>query len=172
MVINSSDRICISFIFNPFFYNTMYPSWLATSYGCPCFTMLCGHINDNLGTHLFRCPCGGECTRYILGLLFWKVEHMFRRNSPSFSFATPNEGWIFLSLNMTFRPWWTLSLLTRLAYNDVANIDDDNTCNNDGCLGEDMIICWMSTRRWFHSLIIETYGCLHFPFDSVSPDCA
>jgi len=29
---------------------------------------------------------------------------------------------------------------------------NDNTCNNDGCLGEDMIICWACTRWWLHSL--------------------
>jgi len=33
----------------------------------------------------------------------------------------------------------------------VANIND-NTCNNDGCLGEDTIICWACTRWWLHSL--------------------
>jgi hypothetical protein len=30
----------ISFIISPFFYNTSYPSWLATSYNCPPFMML------------------------------------------------------------------------------------------------------------------------------------
>ncbi len=40
LVINLSYHTRISFIFNPFLYITMYPSWLATSYGCPCFIML------------------------------------------------------------------------------------------------------------------------------------
>jgi hypothetical protein len=35
---------------------------------------------------------------------------------------------------------------------DGMNTDDNNTCNNDGCLGEDMIICWMNTKQWLHSL--------------------
>jgi hypothetical protein len=33
----------------------------------------------------------------------------------------------------------------------VANINNNNTCNNDGCLGKDTIICWAGTRQWFHS---------------------
>ncbi len=33
----------------------------------------------------------------------------------------------------------------------VANINDNNTRNNDGCLGEDTIICWAGTMQWFHS---------------------
>jgi hypothetical protein len=35
LVISSSYHTCISSIFNPLPYNTMYPSCLATSYGCP-----------------------------------------------------------------------------------------------------------------------------------------
>jgi hypothetical protein len=33
----------------------------------------------------------------------------------------------------------------------VANIHDYNTCNNDGCLGENIITCWVSIRKWLHS---------------------
>ncbi len=40
LVINLSYHTCILFIFNPFFYSTMLPCWLATSYGCPYFTVL------------------------------------------------------------------------------------------------------------------------------------
>ncbi len=40
LVINSSYHINILFIIGPlFFYNTTYPSWLATCYSCPPFTM-------------------------------------------------------------------------------------------------------------------------------------
>jgi hypothetical protein len=35
---------------------------------------------------------------------------------------------------------------------DVANIDDGNTCSDDGCSGEGKILYRMNTRRWFHSL--------------------
>jgi hypothetical protein len=34
----------------------------------------------------------------------------------------------------------------------VTNIANDNTCNNDGCLGKDMIKRWVNIKRWLHSL--------------------
>ncbi len=34
----------------------------------------------------------------------------------------------------------------------VANINNDNTCNNNGCSGKNIILCWTNIRRWFHSL--------------------
>ncbi len=34
----------------------------------------------------------------------------------------------------------------------VLNINDNNTCNNDGCSRKDMIIHQMNTKSWFHSL--------------------
>ncbi len=39
LVISSSYHTCILFIFNPFFYNITYLSWLATSYNYPSFTV-------------------------------------------------------------------------------------------------------------------------------------
>jgi hypothetical protein len=40
LVISSFYHTSISFIINSFSYNIMYPSWIATSYSCPLFTML------------------------------------------------------------------------------------------------------------------------------------
>jgi len=40
LVINLSYHICISFILSSFFYNILYPFWLATSHSCPSFTVL------------------------------------------------------------------------------------------------------------------------------------
>jgi hypothetical protein len=40
LMISSSYDICILFIFGPLFYNTMFLSWLATSYSCPSFMVL------------------------------------------------------------------------------------------------------------------------------------
>jgi len=39
LVINSSYHTCILFVLYPFPYNTMYLSWLVTSYNCPSFTV-------------------------------------------------------------------------------------------------------------------------------------
>jgi len=33
----------------------------------------------------------------------------------------------------------------------AMNIDDDNTCNNDGCSRKDMIIRWASIKQWLQS---------------------
>jgi hypothetical protein len=33
----------------------------------------------------------------------------------------------------------------------ATNIDDDNTCSDDGCSWKDTIIHWASTKHWFHS---------------------
>jgi hypothetical protein len=81
----------------------------------------CGHTIDNLDTHLFWCPCGSDhITTHntlwiLLQLLFWRVEHMFRGRSFTFSLTTSNDEWIFLLPKMTFILLWTLSLLIWLA---------------------------------------------------------
>jgi hypothetical protein len=75
----------------------------------------CGHTIDDLSIHLLRCPYESEHTkpmihfRILLQLMFWRLEHMFNGRSPTFSFATPNNEWISLSLETTFEPWWMLS---------------------------------------------------------------
>jgi len=113
LFISSSYYACISFIFNPLLYNTMYLFWFATFYGFPSFMALSDHTIDNLGTHLLWCPCKSECTTthntlWILSqLLFWRMEHMFRGRFPTFSLVTPDNKW------KSFEPWWTSSLLTR-----------------------------------------------------------
>jgi hypothetical protein len=48
-------------------------------------------------------------------LLLWRVEHMLRKRFPTFSFATFNNEWISLSLEMACTLWWMLSLLTPLS---------------------------------------------------------
>jgi hypothetical protein len=34
---------------------------------------------------------------------------------------------------------------------NVENIDDDNTCSKDGCLGKNTILHQMNTKQWLHS---------------------
>jgi hypothetical protein len=45
-----------------------------------------------------------------------------------------------------------------------TNINDNNTCNDDGCLGKDMIIHRMNTRWWFHSPCYWEIWVSSFPF--------
>jgi hypothetical protein len=33
----------------------------------------------------------------------------------------------------------------------AMNIDDNITCNNDDCLGENTIVCPMNIKQWFHA---------------------
>jgi hypothetical protein len=33
-----------------------------------------------------------------------------------------------------------------------VGINNDNTCNDDGCSREDTILCQINTKLWFHSL--------------------
>jgi hypothetical protein len=77
------------------------------------------------------------------------MEHMFRRRSH----LRHTRWWV--DILITKDGLWTLMDviivdLTHTKYG-ATNINDDNTCNNDGCLGEDMIICWASIKWWFHS---------------------
>jgi hypothetical protein len=108
LVISSSYHTYILFIFNPFFYNIMYLFWLATSYNCPSSWFKCGHTIDDLGTHFFQCLYGSKCTiahntlQDIVVAIDWRVEHMFRRRFPTFSFTTPNDEWVSLSLVTIF----------------------------------------------------------------------
>ncbi len=46
----------------------------------------------------------------------------------------------------------------------LANIDDDNICIDDGCLGEDMIIPQTSTKWWFYSPCYWDIWMFSFPF--------
>jgi hypothetical protein len=69
----------------------------------------CGHTIDDLGTYLLQCPLEVNVRqptthfKILFQLLFWKVEHMSRGRFPTFSFTTPENKWIFLPPNMTFK---------------------------------------------------------------------
>ncbi len=54
----------------------------------------------------------------------------------------------------------------------AMNINDDHTCNNDGCSRKDTIIRWANTKQWLHSYCYWSYGCFHSCFDSVMTACA
>jgi hypothetical protein len=54
----------------------------------------------------------------------------------------------------------------------ATSINNNNTCNNDVCLGEDMITHQMSAKQWFHFFANETYGCFYFCFASFLIACA
>jgi hypothetical protein len=71
---------------------------------------------------------------------------MLKGRFPTFSLATFNNKWIFLSLETTLNFDGCCHCLSNLHRYGVANIDDNNTCNNDGCSRKNMILCQMNIR--------------------------
>ncbi len=47
--------------------------------------------------------------------------------------------------------WWTFHYWLDLHKYGVMSINDNNSCIDDVCLGENAIIRRMNTKRWFHS---------------------
>jgi hypothetical protein len=97
---------------------------------------------------------------------------MCRKKFFTFSLAILDNEWIILLLETTSILSWTLSLLTRFTQIWCNEIDNNNTCNNNCCLREEMILHWMNTKQQLHPLAIETYGCLHSCFASFLITCA
>jgi hypothetical protein len=121
LVISSFYHTNISFIINSFFYNTMYSSWIITSYNCPLFTVLVNYTIDNLGTHLFWCPCGNERTTVhdtfrdtIVAIALESEAHVEREVSHFFPCHIRQQVDI-LIIRDGFEFWWMLSLLIQFA---------------------------------------------------------
>jgi hypothetical protein len=89
--------------------------------------------------------------KILFQLLFWKMQHMFKGRSPTFSFTTSNKECISLSPKTAFELWWMLSLLIRLTLIWCSEHQYNNTCSNNDCLGEDTILHRTNTRWSFHS---------------------
>ncbi len=54
----------------------------------------------------------------------------------------------------------------------AMNIDGNRTCNNDGCLGEDMIIFYANIMQWLHSPYYWKREWNYFYFGSFFIACA
>jgi hypothetical protein len=75
---------------------------------------------------------------------------MFKNRFPTFSLTKSNNKWMSLSPKIAYDGRY--HCWPDLHKYGAKNIDDNNTYNNDGYSRKDMIIHWMSTRRWLHSL--------------------
>jgi len=100
------------------------------------------------------------------------VEHIFSRRSPTFSLITLDNEWISLSQKQLSNldaccHYWPNSHIY-----GAVNIDDNHTCNDDGCSRKDTIIRWVNTKQWFHSCCYWSYMCFHSCFDSLMTACA
>ncbi len=104
LIISSSYHTCISYIINPLPYNIMYPSWFATSYSCPFFY----GVNVVIPLMIYVPICFSALARVsiqqpmvhfriLLQLLSWRVKHMFKGRSLTFSLITLDNEWISLS---------------------------------------------------------------------------
>jgi hypothetical protein len=99
--------------------------------------------------------------RILLQLLFWRAKHLFKGSFPTFSFTTFVNEWTFFLLE-------TISIHCDSWPNShkygAMNIYDNNTYNDDGCSGEDTILCRTNSRRWFHSPCYWNIWMLTFSF--------
>jgi hypothetical protein len=81
----------------------------------------CGHAIKDLGTHLLWCPCGGAysnpwyISKYYHNYCLGKWNTCLKGGFLPFPSWHPMSKLISLSPKIIFGPWWTLSLLTRLA---------------------------------------------------------
>ncbi len=117
LVISSPYQICILFVLGSFIHNVMYPPWFATSNNCTSFML-------SMWTYhwWFNYP--------FVSMLMWewtrnnpkyssKYRHnyycrkwnTYRERFPTFFPTTFKDKLIFLSLEITFKPLWTLSYL-------------------------------------------------------------
>jgi hypothetical protein len=178
-VINSSYHACISPIPNPLPYNTTYLSWFATSYNGPSFTLLMWSYHWWSRYPFALMPLqewAYNNPQYTLGYYhnycFGKWSTCSEGGFPPFPSPHPmtigypyHQRW-FLDLDGRHHCW------TNLHRYGSTSINNDNTCSDDGCSGEYMIIYWTSTKQWFHSLCYWDIWVFAFLFDSFFTVCA
>jgi hypothetical protein len=97
LVISSSYHTCILSILNPLSYSITYPSWLATSYGCPFVMASMWSYHRQFRYSFVLVPLhewmyiNPWYTLRYYELLFWTMEHMFKQKSPTFSLVTSDS---------------------------------------------------------------------------------
>jgi hypothetical protein len=171
LVINSSYHAYISHIPNPLPYNIAYLSWFATSYNDPSFTVLMWSYHWWSRYPFVWMPLQ-EWTynnpQYILGYYhnyrFGEWSTCSKGGLPPFPLPHPMTSgypycqiW-FPDLDGCHHCWFNLHRY------GATSINNDNTCIDDGCLGENTIICWANTRQWFHSFCCWDIWVFSFSF--------
>jgi len=158
LVINSSYHTYISFIISPLFYNITYSSWLATSYNCPFFTIsVCSYhwqfiypfASMPLWEWTYSNPL--HTSRYYRNYCFGEWSTCSKGGLPPFLSQHPmTNGYLYHKRRLMNFDGHCHCWPKSHRYGST-NINDDNTCSNDGCLWKDMIIHQMNTKWWFHS---------------------
>ncbi len=116
-----------------------------------------GHTIDNLNTHLFRCPYGSECiivhnTLWYIVITIVLESKTYVQREVSHLFLCHIWRWVdILVTRDDFCILMNIVIVNLICTIWCSLIDDDNTCNDNGCLRIDTILHRTSTRWWFHS---------------------
>jgi hypothetical protein len=158
LVINLSYHTNISFSINSLSYNIMYLSWFNTSHNFPSFIMLVWSyfwwfrypfVSVLLWEWTYSNPL--HISRYYCSYYFRKQSTCSEGGlSPSPSSHPTTSGYFY------YQKWFSYFHGPCHCWSDLhkygaMNINDYNTCSNDGCLGEDMILHQTNIKWWFHS---------------------
>jgi hypothetical protein len=158
LVISSSYHTNISFIISPFSYNTMHSSWLVTSYSCPPFTMLMWSYHWQ-SRYPFTLVTLWECTYnnpqhtsgYCCNYCFEKWSTCLERGLPPFpSPHLTTNGYPYHQIQLPnfdgrYHYWLDLHIY------GAANINNNSTCKDDGCLRENSILHQTNIKWWLYS---------------------
>jgi len=146
LVISLLYHTCISSILSPLPYNITYLSWLATSYGCPSFTMSMWSYHwwsrypfASMPLWEWTYNSSKYISKYYYDYYFGEWSTCLEGLSP---FPLPHPT---MSEYLYHQKRFSDLVGHHHCWPDLhkygaANIDNDNTCNDDGCLGEDTII--------------------------------
>ncbi len=130
----------------------------------------CDHTINNLGIHLLWCFCHSECTiahntlQDIITTIVLESGTCSEGGLPPFSLPhSTMNGYPFHQIWLPNFDGCCHCWFDSHKYG-VMNIDNNNTCNDDGYLGEDTIIRHASTRWWFHSSCYSNVCVFSFSF--------
>jgi hypothetical protein len=172
---NSSYHTYISFILSPLSYNITYSPWLATSYNHPFFTVLVWSYHWQF-TYAFAMMPLWEWTynnprhtsRYYYNYCLGKWNMCSKGGLPPFPSPHPmTNGYPYHKRRLLNFDGHCHCWINSHKYGST-NIDDNNTCSDDGSSREDMIIHRMDTKQWLHSLHCWDIWVSLFPFRFIS----
>jgi len=146
-------------------------SWFTTSYGCPPFIMLMWSYHWRskypftlVSLHEWTYSSPWYISEYYCNYCFGKWNTCSKGGLPLFPslHSTMNrylyhQKW-FLNLAKHHHCWPNLSK------HGAMSIDDNNTCNDDGCSRKIMIMHWTNIRWWLHSLCYWNVWVISFLF--------
>ncbi len=157
LLISLSCHTCISFILNPLPYNIMYPSWHATSYGCPSFMVLAWSYHWWFKYSFASMPFR-EWTYnnpwYTLGYCcsYWFGKWNTFQREVSHLFSHHTQQWMDIFIIIYGFKTLINVIITNLTRTDmVQQTLTMRTRNDDGYSRKDAIIRWVNIKWWLLS---------------------